>query len=73
VVAFEVAGVHPHDVATVVDREGVAIRSGHHCAEPLHRRFGLAASARASLAHYNDDEDVDALAAALARVREVLR
>ncbi len=72
VVAFTVDGVHPHDVATIVDREGVAIRSGHHCAEPLHRRFGLAASARASLAFYNGDDDVDALAAALARVREVL-
>jgi cysteine desulfurase/selenocysteine lyase len=73
VVAFTVAGVHPHDLATIVDRDGVAIRSGHHCAEPLHRRLGVDASARASLAHYNDDDDVDALIASLARVREVLR
>jgi cysteine desulfurase/selenocysteine lyase len=51
----------------------VAIRSGHHCAEPLHHRLGVDASARASLALYNDDADVDALLAALARVREVLR
>jgi cysteine desulfurase/selenocysteine lyase len=72
VVAFELAGAHPHDVATVVDREGVAIRSGHHCAEPLHRRLGCAASARASLAYYNDDADIDALAEALARARDVL-
>jgi cysteine desulfurase/selenocysteine lyase len=72
VVAFAVEGAHPHDVATVVDREGVAIRSGHHCAEPLHRRFGLDASARASLAYYNGDDDIDALAAALVRAREVL-
>ena len=73
VVAFTVAGAHPHDVATIVDREGVAIRSGHHCAEPLHHRLGVDASARASLALYNDDADVDALIAALARVREVFR
>jgi cysteine desulfurase/selenocysteine lyase len=73
VVAFTVAGAHPHDVATIVDREGVAIRSGHHCAEPLHRRLGAEASARASLALYSDDADVDALIAALARVREVFR
>ncbi|HEX7841884.1 MAG TPA: SufS family cysteine desulfurase [Kofleriaceae bacterium] len=71
VVAFTVAGAHPHDVASIVDREGVAIRSGHHCAEPLHHRLGADASARASLALYNDDADVDALIAALARVREV--
>lgn len=73
VVAFTVAGAHPHDVATIVDRDGVAIRSGHHCAEPLHHRLGVDASARASLAHYNDDADIDALIASLARVREVLR
>ena len=73
VVAFIVDGAHPHDVATIVDREGVAIRSGHHCAEPLHHRFGVDASARASLALYNDDADIDALIASLARVRQVLR
>jgi cysteine desulfurase/selenocysteine lyase len=72
VVAFTVAGTHPHDVATIADRDGVAIRSGHHCAEPLHRRFGVDASARASLALYNDDADIDALIASLARVRRVL-
>jgi cysteine desulfurase/selenocysteine lyase len=72
VVAFTVAGAHPHDVATIVDREGVAIRSGHHCAEPLHHRLGAAASARASLALYSDDADIDQLIAALGRVREVL-
>jgi cysteine desulfurase/selenocysteine lyase len=73
VVAFTVAGAHPHDVATIVDRDGVAIRSGHHCAEPLHHRLGAPASARASLALYNDDADIDALIASLARVRKVLR
>jgi cysteine desulfurase / selenocysteine lyase len=73
VVAFTVAGAHPHDVATIVDRDGVAIRSGHHCAQPLHHRLGVDASARASLALYNDDADVDALIASLAQVRRVLR
>jgi cysteine desulfurase/selenocysteine lyase len=73
VVAFTVEGAHPHDVATIADREGVAIRAGTLCAEPLHHRFGVAASARASLALYSDDADLEALAAALARVRRVLR
>jgi len=73
VVAFTVDRAHPHDVATIVDREGVAIRSGHHCAEPLHHRLGADASARASLALYNDDADIAALIGALARVREIFR
>jgi len=68
--AFNLPGIHPHDVATIVDREGVAIRSGHHCAEPLHRRFGLDASARASLAFYNTEEEIDLLAAALLTAAE---
>ena len=72
VVAFTVDGVHPHDVATILDHDGVAIRGGHHCAEPLHRRLGLAASARASLGLYSGDDDVDALLAALPRVRDLL-
>ena len=72
VVAFTVTGAHPHDVATIVDRDGVAIRSGHHCAQPLHHRLGVEASARASLALYNDDADIDALIASLARARRVL-
>ena len=72
VVAFTVAGAHPHDVATIVDRDGVAIRSGHHCAEPLHHRLGVDASARASITLYNDDADIDALIASLARARRVL-
>jgi cysteine desulfurase/selenocysteine lyase len=72
VVAFAVDGAHPHDVATIVDQDGVAIRSGHHCAEPLHRRLGLDASARASLALYSSDADVDALLASLPRVRQLL-
>jgi cysteine desulfurase/selenocysteine lyase len=72
VVAFVVAGLHPHDLATIVDRDGVAIRSGHHCAEPLHRRLGADASARASLAMYNDDADIDALIASVDSARRRL-
>jgi cysteine desulfurase / selenocysteine lyase len=60
-IAFADALVHPHDLSTVLDQEGVAIRAGHHCAQPLHRRFGLVATARASLYIYNDRDDVDAL------------
>lgn len=58
VVSFVVEGIHPHDLATIFDQHGVAIRSGHHCAEPLHRRLGIPASARISLAVYNTEEDI---------------
>ncbi len=71
VVSFVLEGVHPHDIGTVVDREGIAIRTGHHCAQPVMDRFGVPATARASLAMYNTREDVDALGRALRRVREV--
>jgi cysteine desulfurase/selenocysteine lyase len=65
VLSFVVRGVHPHDLGTILDEEGIAIRAGHHCAQPLHARFGIAASARASLGLYNDREDLDRLAAAV--------
>jgi cysteine desulfurase/selenocysteine lyase len=64
-------GVHPHDVGTVLDREGVAVRTGQHCAQPVMDRYGITATIRVSLAIYNTRADVDALIAALARVREV--
>ena len=70
VVAFNLEGVHPHDMATIVDQEGVCIRAGHHCAQPLMRRLGVPATARASFYVYNTQEDVDALVAALAKARE---
>ncbi len=73
VLSFVLDDVHPHDVGTVLDREGVAIRTGHHCAQPLMQRFGVPATARASLALYNTREDVDALVRGLARVREIFR
>ena len=64
-------GVHPHDVGTILDREGVAIRTGHHCCQPLMDRLGVPATARASFAFYNTREEIDALASAISRVREV--
>ena len=71
VLSFVMDGVHPHDIGTVVDQEGVAIRTGHHCAQPLMQRLGIAATARASLALYNTREEIDALVAALHKVREL--
>ena len=73
VLSFVLEGAHAHDVGTILDREGIAIRTGHHCAQPLMQRFGVPATARASIALYNTREDVDRLVAGLARVREVLR
>jgi cysteine desulfurase / selenocysteine lyase len=72
VVSFVMDGVHPHDIGTIVDREGVAIRTGHHCAQPVMDRFGIPATARASFAMYNTMDEVDALVAALGRVRAIL-
>ncbi|MDP6603685.1 MAG: cysteine desulfurase [Rhodospirillales bacterium] len=70
VVAFTLDAVHPHDVATVLDRAGVAVRAGHHCAQPLMQRLGVTATARASFAMYNTRAEVDALGAALELARE---
>jgi cysteine desulfurase/selenocysteine lyase len=69
VLSFTLEGVHPHDIGTILDGEGVAIRTGHHCAQPVMDRFGNSATARASLALYNVRADLDALVAGLARVR----
>ena len=71
VVSFLLGDVHPHDVGTVLDRHGIAVRAGHHCAQPLMRRLGVAATARASFGLYNVREDVDALVRGLHAVREV--
>ena len=71
VVAFTVDGVHPHDLASLLDADGICVRAGHHCTQPLHRRFGLQATARASFAPYNTHDDVDALAAAITRAKKV--
>jgi cysteine desulfurase/selenocysteine lyase len=71
VLSFVMDNAHPHDVGTVLDREGVAVRTGQHCAQPVMDRYGITATIRASLALYNTREDIDALIKALARVREV--
>jgi cysteine desulfurase / selenocysteine lyase len=71
VVSFAMEGLHPHDLAEICDREGVCIRAGHHCAQPLMRALGVAATARASFHVYNAREDVDRLVAALTTAREV--
>jgi cysteine desulfurase/selenocysteine lyase len=73
VFSLVVDGVHPHDVGTVLDLEGVCIRAGHHCAQPLMRRFGVPATVRASFAFYNTVEEADALGRALRRAVEVFR
>ncbi len=71
VLSFVMEGAHPHDIGTIVDAEGVAIRTGHHCAQPVMERLGIPATARASLGLYNTREDLDALVRALHRVREL--
>jgi cysteine desulfurase/selenocysteine lyase len=71
ILSFVLEGIHPHDVGTILDQEGIAIRTGHHCAQPLMERFGVPATARASLALYNTMEEIDVLASGLHKVREV--
>jgi cysteine desulfurase/selenocysteine lyase len=71
VLSFLMDGVHAHDVGTILDRDGIAVRTGHHCAMPVMQRFGLAATTRASLALYNTREEIDALVRGLQKVREV--
>lgn len=72
-ISFVLDGIHPHDVGTILDGEGIAIRTGHHCAQPVMERFGLPATARASFALYNTREEIDRLALGLRKVREVFR
>ena len=71
ILSFVMEDVHPHDIGTILDQEGVAIRTGHHCTQPLMERMCVPATARASLALYNTKEEIDALVGALARVREI--
>jgi cysteine desulfurase/selenocysteine lyase len=72
VLSFVMEGIHPHDIGTILDDEGIAIRTGHHCAQPLMKRFGIPATARASFAFYNTNDEVDALVRAIRKVKEVL-
>src|SRR5664279_555223 len=71
VLSFVMEGIHPHDIGTVLDRMGIAVRTGHHCAQPVMDRFGVPATTRASLAFYNTTADLDALAAGLRKVKEM--
>jgi cysteine desulfurase/selenocysteine lyase len=71
VLSFVLEGVHPHDVGTILDREGVAVRTGHHCAQPVLEWFGVPATTRASIAFYNTREDIDALVTGIYKVKEI--
>jgi len=71
VVPFNLPGIHPHDVAQVLDRSGIAVRAGHHCTMPLHERLDLAATARASFSVYTTKSDIDALVTGLKEVQRV--
>jgi cysteine desulfurase/selenocysteine lyase len=71
VISFVIEGVHPHDVGTVLDQEGIAVRTGHHCAQPVMQRFNIPATARASFALYNTQEEVDSLVAGVHKVMEL--
>ncbi len=70
-VSFVVAGVHPHDLGTILDQDGIAIRTGHHCAMPVMEFFNIPATARASFAVYNTFEEIDRLAASINRARRL--
>ena len=73
ILSFEVEGVHPHDVGSILDEEGIAIRAGHHCAMPLMERFKVPATVRASLAFYNTPSELDKLAKGIGKVLEVFK
>ena len=71
VLSFSIDGVHPHDIGTILDAAGIAVRAGHHCAQPLMERLGVTGTTRASFAFYNTTEEIDQLAAALGRVTQL--
>jgi cysteine desulfurase / selenocysteine lyase len=71
ILSFVLEGVHPHDIGTILDQEGIAIRTGHHCAQPVMQRFGIDATARASFGLYNKKQEIEALARAIEKVKEV--
>jgi len=73
IVSFTLEGIHAHDVAQILDRQGLAVRAGHHCAQPLHKRLGIGASTRASFYLYNTMEEVNTLAAAIHEVKRIFR
>jgi cysteine desulfurase/selenocysteine lyase len=71
IISFTIDGIHPHDIGTILDGEGIAVRTGHHCAQPVMDRFGLPGTARASFGLYNTPDDVDALVNGLREAIEV--
>ena len=71
VISFTVEGIHPHDIATILDEDGVAIRAGHHCCQILHEKLGLSATARASLGVYNTKDDIDLLNESLNKCKKI--
>ena len=71
VLSFAIEGVHPHDVGTILDYEGIAVRTGHHCAQPVMERYGVPATTRASLGLYNTKDDIDALVKGLRKTKEM--
>ncbi len=73
VISFTMDGMHPHDIAQVLDQDGVCVRAGHHCTKPLHRKLGMAASVRASFYVYTIKEEIDILAKGLLKTRELFR
>jgi cysteine desulfurase/selenocysteine lyase len=73
VAAFYIEGIHAHDVAQVLDGQGVAVRAGHHCAQPLHTKFGLPATTRASMYLYNSEDEIDKLISGIQKVKEIFK
>ena len=71
ILSFTLGDIHPHDIGTILDAEGIAVRTGHHCTQPVMQRFGIPATARASLAFYNTKEEIDSLVQGIDRVIEV--
>jgi cysteine desulfurase/selenocysteine lyase len=71
VISFELDGVHPHDIGTLLNQEGIAVRTGHHCAQPVMQRFKVPATTRVSFAFYNNVQEVDALIAGIRNVQKV--
>ena len=73
IISFTIKGIHPHDIATILDDDGVAIRAGHHCCQILHDKLGIPASARASIGVYNDKQDIDVLCESIKKCKKVFQ
>ena len=73
IISFTIKGIHPHDIATILDDDGIAIRAGHHCCQILHDKLGISATARASIGVYNDKEDIDKLSEGIKNCQKVFQ